>query len=376
MNFSENIVWNGRYLDYQDIRYFDYSASGFTFNLSGKKAVATIISDPQEFEEIYRGVLGINVTHADGKKDFSKVRLDKTENEIILFESKTDETVTIDVIRLSEAIYGYSGLKNLEIDGMIIGSSPIMTNGSPIMTNGSQAMTSKNVIVGLDPTILKYEIIGDSITCGYGIEGVYGKDVFTTMQERPDLAYAYLTMKKLNANFHLVSRSGIGLISCYADPETFKTPNLDEPLMSQLWPYTDLFLSKRLGIEPEVWDESRFSPDVVILHLGTNDNSWVRNLEDRRLSFVNLYEQMLEAIHRRSPKAKIVCCLGAMGQELCDSVEQALANFTKTFTSVKTKFVKFPLQDEDNDGVGTDWHPSAVTHEKMSELLKQALLQF
>lgn len=347
---NENIVWNGRYLDYQDIRYFDYSASGFTFNLSGKKAVATIVSDPQDFEEIYRGVLGIYVTHADGKKEFSKVRLDKKENEIILFESKTDETVTIDVIRLSEAIYGYSGLKNLEIDGKI-----------------NQFTEEKKI---------KYEIIGDSITCGYGIEGVYGKDVFTTMQERPDLAYAYLTMKKLNADFHLVSRSGIGLISCYADPETFKTPNLAEPLMSQLWPYTDLFLSRRLGIEPEVWDESRFSPDVVILHLGTNDNSWVRNLEDRRLSFVNLYEQMLEAIHRRSPKAKIVCCLGAMGQELCDSVEQALANFTKTFTSVKTKFVKFPLQDEDNDGVGTDWHPSAVTHEKMSELLQQALLQF
>lgn len=350
---NENIIWNGRYLDYQDIRYFDYSASGFTFCLSGKKAVATIVSDPENFEEIYRGVLGIKITHADGKTDFSKVRLDKKENKIILFESKTDETVTIDVIRLSEAIYGYSGLKDLEIDGMIIGSSPIMT-----VTNE------------------KYEIIGDSITCGYGIEGVFGKDVFTTMQERPDLAYAYLTMKKLNANFHLVSRSGIGLISCYADPETFKTPNLAEPLMSQLWPYTDLFLSKRLGIEPEIWDESRFSPDVVILHLGTNDNSWVRNLEDRRLSFVNLYEQMLEAIHRRSPKAKIVCCLGAMGQELCDSVEQALANFTKTFTSVKTKFVKFPLQDEDNDGVGTDWHPSAVTHEKMSELLSEKLERF
>lgn len=347
---NENIVWNGRYLDYQDIRYFDYSASGFTFILSGKKAVATIVSDPQDFEEIYRGVLGIYVTHADGKKDFSKVRLDKKENEIILFESKTDETVTIDVIRLSEAIYGYSGLKNLEIDGKI-----------------NQLTEEKKI---------KYEIIGDSITCGYGIEGVFGKDVFTTMQERPDLAYAYLTMKKLNADFHLVSRSGIGLISCYADPETFKTPNLSEPLMRQLWPYTDLFLSKRLEIEPEVWDESRFSPDVVILHLGTNDNSWVRGLEDRRLSFVNLYEQMLEAIHRRSPKAKIVCCLGAMGQELCDSVEQALANFAKTFPSVKTKFVKFPLQDEDNDGVGTDWHPSAVTHEKMSELLKQALLQF
>ena len=69
--------------------------------------------------------------------------------------------------------------------------------------------------------------------------------------------------------------------------------------MSQLWPYTDRFLATRLGLEPEIWDESKFSPDIVILHLGTNDASWVRGLEDRRLSFVNIYKQMLEAIHRR-----------------------------------------------------------------------------
>lgn len=350
------LCWNGRTLDYKNVRYFDYSASGFRFSMTGKRATATILSDPEGFELNLRGVLGVYVRKADKKETFFKVRLDNSENEVVLFESKKEETVQIQVIRLSEAIYGYSGLKSLEIDGKIIEDNE----------KASEQQKKRP----------KFEIIGDSITCGYGIEGVYEKDIFTTSQERPDMAYAYLTMKNLNADFHLVSRSGIGLISCYADPETYKVPNHDEPMMSQLWPYTDRFLSTRLGLEPQVWDPANFSPDVVILHLGTNDQSWVRNLEDRRQSFINLYEQMLESIHRRSPDAKIVCCLGVMGQDLCGAVEEARKNFAKTFPAVPTMFVKFPLQDEAKDGVGTDWHPSAKTHQKMAALLTEKLREF
>ena len=187
------------------------------------------------------------------------------------------------------------------------------------------------------------------------------------------MAYAYLTSQMLNAEYQLVSRSGIGLISCYTDPLTVTLPNMSEPLMSQIWPYTDRYLSARLGIEPEIWDESRFSPDIVIIHLGTNDTSWVRGLEDRRLSFVNLYEQMIEAVHRRSPKARILGCLGVMGQELCDSVEEAFARFSKTFPNVQTKFVKFPVQDENGDGVATDWHPNTITHKKIAEILTREI---
>lgn len=355
------LTWQGRTLDHNNVRYFDYSASGFSFTMTGKRAVATILSDADKWEEIYRGVLGVILTHpsentATNKTlpaEIKKIRLDQNKNQITLFESEKEETVTIKVIRLSEAIYGYSGLEQLEVDGTVLPAE-----------NTVQKQSFQNP---------KIEVIGDSITCGYGIEGECGKDVFTTMQERPDLAYAYLTMQNLNANFHLVSRSGIGLISCYADPETFQVPNLSEPLMSQVWPYTDRFLSERLGLEPEVWDASKFQPDLVILHLGTNDQSWVRGLEDRRQSFINLYEQMLEAIHRRSPNAKILGCLGAMGQDLCTAAQEAITRFSKTFPAVPVKFVTFPMQDEQNDGIGTDWHPSAKTHKKMADQLTAAI---
>lgn len=351
---ADQLKWFGRTTDLNGVRYFDYSASGFSFVLKGKRAVTTILSNPQEHKEECKGVIGVYISEGDDTSWASfpeqptyRYQLNDKVNECLLYESAEEKTVTIRVLRLSEAVYGYSGFNGLEIDGQIL----------------PQPEEKK----------LKLEVIGDSITCGYGIEGVYGKDIFTTMHERPDLAYAFRTAKKLNADFNLISRSGNGLISQYTDPETVKLPNHEEPMMSQLWPYTDRFLTAALGLEPEVWDESRFSPDVVVLHLGTNDASWVRKLEDRRLSFVNLYVQMLEKIHMRSPKAKIVCCLGAMGQDLCDSVEEALKHFNKDFPSVQTKYVKFPVQDEANDGVVTDWHPSAATHEKMATQLAEEI---
>ena len=358
---SSDIKWFGRTLDHNGIRYFDFSASGFEFSIKGRKATCKIVSDSHLLGDEARGVLGVFVQNLDDTEtrttSMKKVVLEEKENNIILFESAEEQRVHIKVLRFSEAVYGYSGFAGAEISGELL----------------------KDEAAGSDNSLqnpvrpLKLEFIGDSITCGYGVEGVWEKDVFTTKQERPDLAYAYLTAQALGAEYELVSRSGIGLISCYTDPLTVTLPNTAEPLMSQLWPYTDRYLSYKLGIEPEVWDESRYSPDIVVINLGTNDTSWVRGLEDRRISFVNLYEQLLEAVHRRSPKARILGCLGVMGQELCDSEEEAFARFARTFPNVKTKFVRFPVQDQDHDGVGTDWHPSAKTHQKMAEILTKEI---
>ena len=352
LSFSD-FNWFGRYLDYEGTRYFDYSASGFEFSFCGTKAWCKILSDPELFEEDSKGILGVFITDIEsGNTELKKMVLSQKENHLVLFESDKSQKVSIKVMRFSEAYYGYSGLTDIEIDGELIE-------------------------LPKEEKKLKLEFIGDSITCGYGIDGFLGKDGFKTEQERPDLTYAYLAAGNLNADAHLICRSGTGLISCAVASDDAKEPDLQEPLMNQLWPYTDRFLSERLGIEPEVWDESRFSPDVVIINLGTNDESWVNGRRDRKASFVNLYEQLLEAVHRRSAKAAILGCLGVCGQQMCDPVMEAIEHFSKNFPKVKTKFLMFPLQQK-VDGIGANWHPSAKTHKIMSDFLTEdikALLQ-
>lgn len=353
---KENLIWCGRYLDHNGIRYFDYSASGFCFVMKGKRAETVILSDPDSWDEANKGVLGIFVTEGSDtgiaaipEEPTARITLSKREKHIVLFDSPVEKTVTVRVMKFSEAAFGYAGLKSLELEGDLL-SSP-----------ESPATASQ----------LKLEFIGDSITCGYGIEGVWEKDTFTTQQERPDKAYAFLTAKALGAQVQLCSWSGIGLISNYVDPETIMLPDTHW-LMQANWPYTDKSLSLRLGIEPEVWDGAGYEPDIVVIHLGTNDISWVRGMEERRLEYTAQLRQLIEAVHRRSPRAKICCCLGIMGEQLNASVEEAVNLFKKDFPNVAAKAVLFTQQLEE-DGIAADWHPSAVTHKKAAELLAEAL---
>lgn len=352
---KDDIIWSGRFLDHEGVRYFDYSASGFCFVMKGKRAEAVILSDPDSWDQANKGVLGIFVTDGSDtsigaipEEPNQRITLSHCENHIVLFDSPEEKTVTVRVMKFSECAFGYAGLKRLEIDGTLLDvpSTPLRDQ-------------------------LKLEFIGDSITCGYGIEGVWEKDTFTTAQERPDKAYAFLTAKALGADIQLCSWSGIGLISNYVDPETIMLPDTHW-LMQANWPYTDKSLSLRLGLEPEVWDGSKYQPDIVVIHLGTNDISWVRGMEERRLEYTAQLRHLIEAVHRRSPKAKICCCLGIMGEALNDSVKEAVELFKKDFPTVTAKAVLFTQQLE-SDGIGADWHPSALTHKKAAALLAAAL---
>lgn len=362
---KENLKWYGRFFDYNNVRYFDYSNSGFEFCFKGKKAECKILSDIESWNKDNFGMIAIYITKLENEKEYvgnsfwekfpsecsKKVLLEKKENDIVLFESEKDECVLIRVLKISEAAFGYAGFENLKIDGKLI-------------KRNYKKSSNKN---------LKIEFIGDSITCGYGIEGVYMKDTFTTLQERSDKAYAFKTAKALKADFHCVSWSGIGVISKYVDAQ-IEVPDTTIT-MPLLWPYTDKSASLRLGIEPELWDEKRFSPDIVVINLGTNDASFVRKEEGRRVLYVHNLRVLIEAVHARSPKAKICCCLGVMGQDLCDSVSEAVDLFKKDFGDVKIKAVKIPVQ-LDEDGIASDWHPSEKTHEKVAKLLIEELKEF
>ncbi len=374
LEFDE-LKWYGRNFDYNDARYFDYSLSGFEFCFTGTKAVATILSDPADQKDTEHGILGVYVTELaspekykgdsfwdnfnflkesktpGGSKELVRVSLDQTQNEITLFQSEIEKTVVIKVLKLSECAFGYAGLKNLEIEGTLRRGRIIDSKAHP-----------------------KIEFIGDSITCGYGVEGIWEKDTFCTGQERPDKAYAFLTARTLKAEFQLCSWSGIGITSNYVDPATVNLPDTHW-LMPACWPYTDKSGELRLHAEPHVWDESRFSPNIIVINLGTNDISWVRGIEERRLAYVAGLRQFIEAVHRRSPDAKICCCLGIMGQELCDSVEEACKLFSMDFPSVPVKTLRFDLQKE-SDGIGADWHPSPVTHKKAAKKLAKFLKEW
>ena len=350
---KERLNWHGRYLDYQDVRYFDFSSSGFSFKARGKKIDITLVSDCEDFPDNKWARIGFFVWEGYDdsienlpKKITKDVILSKKETKLTIFNDSVDKNICVWVVKLSEAKHASCGLKKIEIDGCVIND--------------------------LGPSVEKerIEVIGDSITCGYGIEGTINDPIFTTKQERADLSYAFLLGRKMKAEVSCVSWSGMGLTSHYID-ESVDVPDI-ELLMGNLWPYTDKSICYRLGIENEVWDEKKFCPNKVIINLGTNDASFIRNKEDRKLIFIAFYRQLFEAIHRLYPLAKIYCAYGVMENSLSCCIQKAISIFKDSFPKAFVKYIPLELQKEE-DGIAMNGHPSRITQEKICETIYKAV---
>ena len=66
----------------------------------------------------------------------------------------------------------------------------------------------------------KIEFIGDSMTCGYGVEATDEKEKFADETENHYYTYAALTARALKAQHVVVARSGIGIYRNYNGPKT------------------------------------------------------------------------------------------------------------------------------------------------------------
>ena len=68
--------------------------------------------------------------------------------------------------------------------------------------------------------VRKFEFIGDSMTCGYGVETTDEKEDFSDETENHYYTYAALTARALKAQHVVVARSGIGIYRNYNGPKT------------------------------------------------------------------------------------------------------------------------------------------------------------
>lgn len=342
---SEGYRLGGRSSWQNGILYLAYSASYIEFCCEGScKITAELISDgiPEGKEFTAWAAVFVNDEEQPGKRFVVK----KGSNLYVLYEGSKQEKVKIRLMKYSEAAFSSLGIVKIDVEGGKLLPPP---------------KAQEKLI----------QFIGDSITCGYGIEGKVEVDVFNTAQENPWNAYACQTARSLHMDFELVSWSGNGIISHYVD-EWINEPRHDSPWMPELYSYSDRALEEsRLGIPEEdltVWKEEK-EPDIIVVHLGTNDGSYTRFIEERNAGFVQGYVSFLKQIRQLHEKAPIICMLGVMRQELNDQVAKAVA-LTRQQGDSNVYFLEVPLARE-WDGLGTDYHPSLRTHEKMAELLTQ-----
>ena len=202
----------------------------------------------------------------------------------------------------------------------------------------------------------RIEFIGNSITCGYGNESIVTSDPFEYETENHYLTYAQLTCRALEAQAHVVARSGIGVYRSYDGPKT-GTP---ENVMTTEYEYTNLY------DRSERWDFSRYQPQLVCINLGTNDLS-TNNYDVKLLKAA--YKKFLSQVRSHNPKAKIVYLCGSMlgGKEL-EIAKKTLNEVVDEANKAGDKEVyRFDFTPQTGDiRFGASWHPSVWQHQKMA----------
>jgi lysophospholipase L1-like esterase len=239
---------------------------------------------------------------------------------------------------LSEANNGGIGIKSININSC---------NEKPI-----KATEKKKLSV---------EIIGDSITAAYGVEGANQYENFKTTTENFSKSYAYLTAKKLDADYSAVCYSGHGIVSGYSTGE--KNAELLVPEV-----YTRI--SKNSDY-PGEWDFENNQNDVIVINLGTNDLNYVKaEPETRNDEFIQEYANFLTLIRKKNPKSYIICTVGIMGGG--DEIYPLIVKAVELVGDEKISSYKSNTQNM-NDGLGSDWHPSLKTQTYNSYVLSDKI---
>ena len=212
----------------------------------------------------------------------------------------------------------------------------------------------------------KIEFIGNSITCGYGNEGLKKEEGFDYATENHYYSYASITARNLEAQHWVVARSGIGAYRNFAGP---KTGNPESNMLAQ-YEYVGFAwkpdLRKEATFLSEKWDFNRYQPDVVCINLGTNDLSTPNY--DLQLLKQN-YQKLLKTVRQHNPKAKIVFLTGTMlyNKELelqKQLLDEVAAEAKNAGDQEVYRFDMAPIAG--NEWYGNDWHPNIYQDEKMA----------
>lgn len=204
----------------------------------------------------------------------------------------------------------------------------------------------------------RIEFIGNSITCGYGVESDDRNDPFTYETENHFYTYAARTARALNAQHLVVARSGIGIYRNFGAPVSGSKDCL--PAMYEQVMFTD---------PTELWNHSLYTPDVVCVNLGTNDTG------DGKYDFgllVEAYRKFTAHLRTVYPKAKLVLLTGSMlnGKSLEDVKKALDIVHAERKQAGDAEVYRFDMSPQTGSlGYGANWHPSMRQQQKMANEL-------
>jgi len=226
--------------------------------------------------------------------------------------------------------------------------------GTTQFTGFNLSPGGKLISLGTAPSH-RLEVIGDSISCGYGNEAAGKDEHFSAATENGYLTYGAIAARAVNSDYVCTAWSG-----------------------RLMWPNNTMgeVYDRILPMETSShWDFKRWTPDAVVICLGTND--FAGDIPGRK-EWTAGFEAFVARVRSNYPKAMIYCASSPMLWGEKDTTERSylhdIVNDENKAGDMNVRFLDFKTQQASN-GFGADWHPSVKTHEIMADALTIALRQ-
>lgn len=338
---------------YQDtetgILYFNWTCSGLELIFRGTCLIASLYA--QSGVEVEREVVSGNMEERtiwpwvsvfldEEEVPYRRFEISKAEDTQLIFQSETEETHRIRIVKITENLKGGLGIDHFFMDGEIL----------PRINR---------------PGRRKIEFIGDSITCGFGNETKERDRLFYSAEENGWLSHAAVAARMLDMDWNMVCVSGI----CLGKRDVIPLPYA----MNELYSYTDRILEDRLkkNVYRE-WDFASNSSDYVVLNLGTNDATGIIGAvdpEQEERKFHGEYYGFLKLLRKyNGADTRIICALGSMDYYLYHHIVEVVTEYRNDTGDDRITCFRYPKIDF-MDPLGACAHPHVITHEKMAKAL-------
>jgi lysophospholipase L1-like esterase len=329
---NSKIHYTGR-IDFSDTLKPKLSSAGAYFYFTMRGTSCTLLLD-NEFEEPGHSYISVAV---DGHYQ-KRIKVSKEIKRYVIAENLTYAVHNITVCKATESFLGYIELQGIQCRSLL-----------------------KTKIIPKR----KIEFIGNSITSGAELDTTEFPCDSGQWHDRHNayLAYGPIVARSLKAQWVLSSISGMGLTRNW---------NNEGPAVPAF--YDNLYLNAD-STKPWTTD---YSPNLVTICLGTNDNSAGDGSYDRMpidsATFVNAYIRFVKHLRTRYPNATI--CLingpvfGGVDRDKFRGFLEATVIAVKDTTGDE-KLFSFTYQNV--YGKGCTGHPSMEEHELMAEELRPFL---
>jgi len=203
------------------------------------------------------------------------------------------------------------------------------------------------------PPARTIEFYGDSLSCGYGNEGI--GSAYSSRYSNNYAAYPAITSRILHADYRAIAFSGEGVFRKYTGDTSTSLPKMHD----RTFYHSD-----------DSWDFSKWTPDAVVINLGTND--FAIGIPENN-TFINAYIDFIKTLALHYPATTFFVVDGPdyygvdFSQQLDAVVQECI---DRDLPLHKISFSTIP------DGLtGIGQHPNCAQHSHAADQLSTAIAE-